>query len=147
MDAFLGLRPVKREMVANYFTDREERRKAEGEIPTSAIFSKCVFFILGFTGRGSDSRLQLVRDIERNGGSSVLFMCGSVTHVVTRHLCARKKKQLEKDMKNRRLYIVTPEYIKDCAAAGKRLHEEAYFLQDQQKLPMDAFVIKTNDSE
>ena len=36
------------------------------EKPETTIFQNCVFYVLGFIGRGDDSRFQLAKEIEKN---------------------------------------------------------------------------------
>jgi hypothetical protein len=102
---------------------RMQGHKLEGQAAKAEtqIFRNCVFYFLGFTGRGKDSRYNMVHVIERNGGRSVMMLTGQVTHVLTRGVCHRKKQILAPWVENHKIAVVLPEYVEQCVHAGHLL--------------------------
>jgi hypothetical protein len=97
---------------------KQERQVAKAE---TQIFRNCVFYFLGFTGRGKDSRYNMVHVIERNGGRSVMMLTGQVTHVLTRGVCHRRKQLLARWVESHKIAVVLPEYVEQCIRAGHLL--------------------------
>lgn len=116
----------------DYWYLREKKLTAQAEKAETTIFNSCVFYILGFVGRGEDSRLRLSKEIERNGGKTTLVITSHTTHVISRNLCHSKRTNLDKSIEKRNLIIVAPEYIGECINQG-RLVDPAPFITVKPK--------------
>jgi hypothetical protein len=119
-------RDKKLQEIEDFYRNQMRKQELQAENAQSKLFSKFVFYILGYCGRGKDSRFNMVKEIERNGGRTVLFMNGQVTHVITRGVCHRKMEMLEAPFESRKLVIVSPEWITDCVKKQKVLSVEKY---------------------
>jgi hypothetical protein len=130
-----------------------QKKKAEAQVEKSQtnIFKSCVFYFLGFTGRGKDSRYNMGKLIEKNGGRSVMFLTGQVTHVLTRGVCHRKKQMLQPWVEGRKMAVVIPEFVEECIKAGKLLPADnyaavqwaktgilRYFSQEQESIDLES---------
>jgi hypothetical protein len=115
-------KPTKKlQEVEEFYKAQMLKQDMQMEKAETKLFSRCVFYILGFCGRGKESRFNMVKVIEKNGGRAVLFMNGQVTHVVTRGVCHRKKAMLEESVESRKLVIVAPEWVEECVKAQRLL--------------------------
>ena len=111
----------------DYWKNRAEKQEKQMEQAQSRLFDRCVFFILGYIGRGEDSRYNLTKQIEKNGGRTVVCICGQVTHVVATHICHSKRSQINQWIENRKLCVVKPEYVSDCIS-GKCNLQQAWII-------------------
>jgi len=124
----------------DYWRSRELKLIDQMEKPMTQLFKNCVFYILGFVGRGSESRLSLSKTIERNGGRATLAITGQVTHVVATNLCHSKKKQLFKAINKRKMVIVNPEYVFECVKQGKMIDPTQYLSVKQDSCLITEFL-------
>ena len=115
-----------------YWDLRERKLENQREKAESHVFAGCVFYILGYVGRGDDSRFSINKLIEKNGGKSVIMITSQVTHIVTRNLCQRKRKMLDKQIEQRKVLVVSPEYIHDCIE-NQNLLDPTPYLTSKQK--------------
>jgi hypothetical protein len=111
---------------SEFFENQRKKHKAQAETPETSIFKSCVFYFLGFTGRGKDSRYNMNKVIEQNGGRSAMFLTGQVTHVLTRGVCHRKKEMLEPWVEGRKISVVSPDFVDRCIQAGKLLPADRF---------------------
>ena len=125
--AFRGL-----EEFGDYYENRDRKLKEQAVPAQSHLFDKCVFYILGYVGRGDESRYRFYKLIEKNGGKIVLVITSHVTHVIADHLCQSKRNQLDKAIEQRQLVVVRPEYIYKCIEEQKML-DPTPFLSSKPK--------------
>ena len=119
--AFRGL-----EEFGDYYVNRDKKLQNQAVPAQSHLFDKCVFYILGYVGRGDESRYKFYKMIEKNGGKIVLVITSHVTHVIADHLCQSKRNQLDKAIEKRQLVVVKPEYIYKCVEEQKMLDPTPY---------------------
>ena len=128
---------------------KEQKLAKQREKHESELFKNCVFHILGFVGRGENSRFAMSKLIEKHGGCTTFVITASTTHVITRSLCHRRSELLSRWVESKKLTIVLPEYVEKCVEAGKLLAPEqfapdiallskrgtieAFFAKDEQK--------------
>jgi hypothetical protein len=98
----------------NYWRNRMMKTESQAVPAQSRLFNDCVFFILGFVGRGKESRLSLTKLIEKNGGRTVIGICSQVTHVITDHICKSRRNQLDAAIEKGRIAVVKPEFVLKC---------------------------------
>ena len=114
------------EEFGNYWENRSNKLSNQRVPAQSHLFDKCVFFILGFVGRGEESRYAMSKLIEKNGGRTVLMISAQVTHVVADHLCQSKRNQLDKAIEKRKVLVVKPDYVFKCVEQQKLLDPIPY---------------------
>ena len=114
------------EEFGDYWENRSRKLREQAVPAQSHLFDKCVFFILGFVGRGEESRYAMTKMIEKNGGRTVLMISAQVTHVVADHLCQSKRNQLDKAIEKRKIVVVKPEYVFKCVNEQKLLDPTPY---------------------
>lgn len=128
--------------VANYYHHRSEKLENQMVPAETKLFKDCVFFILGYVGRGESSRYAMTKLIEKNGGRTVMMVCAAVTHVIAEHLCHSKRNQLDKSIEKRKVVVVRPEFVFDCVAQQKLLDPSPYFSSKQKAATIDKFLEK-----
>jgi hypothetical protein len=128
--------------VSDFIAIQARKHEAQAEKPQTSIFKSCVFYFLGFTGRGKDSRYNTVRVIERNGGRSVMFLTGQVTHVLTRGVCHRKKQMLAPWVEGRKMAVVVPEFVEECIRAGKLLPADNFAAVQWERHGITKYFVK-----
>ena len=107
---------------------REQARERAGPMK-STIFNECKIWLTGRTGGPTDwSLLQMVTE---NGGEFEAFaLTSTVTHIVTKNLASGNKQWRGLlARKGRSVKIVTPEWITSSVAAGVRLPEEDFKIE------------------
>ena len=114
------------EEFGDYWENRSMKLRNQMVPAQSHLFDKCVFFILGFVGRGEESRYAMSKLIEKNGGRTVLMISAQVTHVVADHLCQSKRNQLDKAIEKRKVLVVKPDYVFKCVEQQKLLDATPY---------------------
>ena len=128
--------PADQDSFLEYWDLREQKLEKQREIAESHVFDGCVFYILGYVGRGDDSRFSMNKLIEKNGGKSVIMITSQVTHVVTRNLCQSKRKMLDQQIEKRKIAVVSPEYIHDCIKDQKLLDPTPYLTSKIKTTPI-----------
>lgn len=119
------------EGIDDYWKLREEKLEKQAQKPETDIFKNCVFYILGYVGRGEKSRHLLAKRIEKNGGRNTFIYTSSVTHIITNNLCKRKRVILDKDIENRKVFVVKPCFIDECIKEGKLLSPDKFMSSKQ----------------
>ena len=122
-----------------YWNLRIQKMTKQMEKPETTIFQNCVFYVLGFIGRGDDSRFRLAKEIEKNGGRTTLMITSHTTHVISTHLCHSKRKMLDNAIEKRKLFVVSPNYIKECIKAGKLLEPDPFITARQKSRTINSF--------
>lgn len=129
-----------RDDMETYYINQQKKLELQMEKAETSIFRNCVFYVLGFVGRGSESRYNLSKIIEKNGGRTVFMMTPSTTHIITRNICHRRQQNLEKSIANHKITIVVPEYIDACVKAGRLLAPDKFSCNKPNKSPgIDSF--------
>ncbi|KAK8883773.1 hypothetical protein M9Y10_042872 [Tritrichomonas musculus] len=118
--------------IENYWETREKKLEAQMQKAETSIFKNCVFYILGYVGRGEGSRYRLSKIIEQNGGRNEIMVTSRTTHIISRSICHSKRHNLDKSIERRHVVIVGPEYIFECIKQGK-LIEPTPFITVKQK--------------
>jgi hypothetical protein len=110
----------------DYVVEQERKQLEQAEPAISSLFGGCVFYFLGFTGRGKDSRYNMGKVIERHGGRCVIIMSGQVTHILAQNVCHRRKQLLDDAIQRQKIAVVRPEYIDACVQAGRLLPPQEF---------------------
>ena len=121
-----------------YFRNRMEKANSQMVPAQSHLFNNCVFFILGFVGRGDVSRLSLTRLIEKNGGRTVIGICSQVTHVVADHICKSRRNQLEDAIEKGRITVVKPEFVLKCVEEQRIVDSTPYLSSRMSNKTIDS---------
>lgn len=121
--------------IESYWETREKKLKAQMQVAETSIFKNCVFYILGYVGRGEESRYRLSKIIEKNGGRNEIMVTSRTTHIISRAICHSKRHNLDKAIERRSIIIVEPNYIFECIKQGK-LIEPTPFITVKQKAPL-----------
>jgi hypothetical protein len=128
--------------VSEFINRQKKKTEAQREKSETTIFKSCVFYFLGFIGRGQFSRYNMGKVIEKNGGRSVLFLTGQVTHVLTRSVCHRKKQILLPWVQERKVAVVVPEFVGECIKAGKLLPADNFAAVQWEKNGIERYFRK-----
>lgn len=134
------------ETIEDYWKTREKKLEDQMQIAETSIFKNCVFYILGYVGRGDESRYRLSKIIEKNGGRNEIMVTSRTTHVISRDLCHSKRHNLEKSIERRNIIVVGPNYIFECIKQGK-LIEPTPFITVKQKSPLITNFFQQNKTE
>lgn len=130
--------------IENYWKSREKKLEAQMQKAETSIFRNCVFFILGYVGRGDESRYRLSKIIEQNGGRNDIMVTSRTTHIISRDICHSKRRVLDKSIERRNIIIVGPNYIFECIKQGK-LIEPTPFITVKQKAPLITNFFSANE--
>lgn len=130
----------------NYWKNRMMKSESQRVPAQSRLFNNCVFFILGFVGSGEESRLNLTRLIEKNGGRTVIGICSQVTHIIADHICKRRKHQLEQAIEKGRIAVVKPEFVIKCVEEQRIIDAAPYLASKPSNRTIDS-MFKTSDTK
>lgn len=133
--------------VSNYYHQRSKKLDTQMAPAETNLFKDCVFFILGYVGRGESSRYAMTKLIEKNGGRTVMMVCASVTHVIAEHICHSKRNQLDKAIEKRKVVVVRPDFIFDCVAKQQILDPSPYFSSKQKAATITQFFKTESDNK
>lgn len=114
-----------------YYILKDQKLEAQAAKAETTLFKGLTFYILGYVGRGEESRYSISKQIERNGGRTCMMIDSHTTHVVAKNLCHSKRKQLDKAIEKRKILVVIPEYVEKCIEQQKLL-EPTPFLSAKQ---------------
>eukprot|EP01119_Soliformovum_irregulare_P002462 TRINITY_DN12707_c0_g1_i1.p1 TRINITY_DN12707_c0_g1~~TRINITY_DN12707_c0_g1_i1.p1 ORF type:complete len:466 (-),score=71.59 TRINITY_DN12707_c0_g1_i1:64-1413(-) len=76
-----------------------------------------------------DDRKDLIKLISQNGAQILPAVDGKVTHLISTARDLLSESPQVKEAKNRKIFIVSEEFISDCLSSGSR-HESLYLLSD-----------------
>jgi hypothetical protein len=133
--------------IGEYIEAQERKQREQAETAVSSLFKGCVFYFLGFTGRGKDSRYNMGKIIERHGGRCVIMMSGQVTHVLAQNVCHRKKQILEDAIERQRVVVVRPGYVDACVQAGRMVSTQEFTTMKSRSRQIMNYFELTADQE
>lgn len=123
----------------DYWERRTMKLANQAEKAETNLFRGLVFYILGFNGRGEDSRYHMTKVIERNGGRTCMMISSHTTHVIARSICHSKRTMLDKAIEKRKIFVVSQDFLFDCIKQNRILDPEPYMTSKQKAKTITSF--------
>ncbi|KAH9977893.1 BRCT domain-containing protein [Lactifluus volemus] len=116
-----------------YMKIRSQKLKDQREEMVLGILKNTRIYINGYLRDTTD--IEMKRIVTEAGGHVIQSVSGA-THIVTSQpLSGNKTQELLTWKSKRKVYVVKPEWVRDCIAAGKRIGEGNYVVERHGTAP------------